>query len=182
MIPLGTRYHDVQAKKGGWVRPPVGGYVLRCARTKGEPSTTGKPMLTLFLDVAEGEYKESFKEYPLRYNQTHADDDGLSRLKAIVEMFQASNPGLAVVDAGGNLDERLFVGKLIGAAIREEEYLDQGGQVRDKLGIAWFAPIQEVREGKVKAPPKKLMDTQQRRPAASTSKPASAHADDTLPF
>lgn len=175
-------YDQAEAKKqgGDFPQPPVGGHILKVVKAEEGKSSKGRPMLTLFLDIAEGEFANHYTELSekldkdayLRQYQL-LDGDAVPYFKGMVELFEFCNQGFKF-----NFDEKTLVGKKIGANLREEEYRDKENNVKTGLKIGYFASIEEVRSGLEPMKKKTLKPTTQTAPVSTASVP---DAND-LPF
>ena len=84
------------------------GYICRIVKVEETESKAGHPMIKVALDVAEGEFKDYYKEQYVKFNSekwgcvlyiltTTKDGDTSSRFKAFVENVKASNSGFEPV-------------------------------------------------------------------------------------
>ena len=192
MINLDHGFEKVEAKDGGMFDPPEpGGYVMVCVAVSEEPSKAGNDMVTLSLDIAEGEHAGAFEKFPKRFFQM-VNGDNLPYFKGMITHFSASNHQSKMNQViFQNRDQSLgfngtaLVGLRIGANMREAEYIDKQGQLKIGLEVGQLCAVKDVPALKI-MPLKKLKGV---RTSASASRPAYAdtgsrppEADSDLPF
>ena len=181
-----NEYNAATASTGGdYQKMPAGGYVVRiqAVRTKdaaGFDYIAGKQYVKLIYDVDEGEFAGKFsddywagedKDYA---HQIYLSWKNLGALKANITAIEESNPGFDAM-AALNADKwELFVGKLVGIVLGEEEYIGNDGSVKTRFGFPRLKSVQDIRDGKFKVPAlKKLPEDEQ---------PKQAEAYDDVPF
>lgn len=134
-----------------------GGYIGAIYTAKDYPD---KEYLYICIDIAEGEYKNYYKELAER-----ADFWGLSlyrsykdTAKSMFKKFyldvERSNEGYA-----WNWDEKTLSDKKIGIILGEEEYIANDGSVKTRIKITKTCPVKDIRDGNFKIPEKKLLNT-----------------------
>lgn len=128
-------YDDVK-EYGEYRMLPAGNYVCKIMGVEETVSRSGREMIVISLDIAEGEYAGFFasayradtregKKWGCRFwqliqdTQTGATHRGLKTFHTSVE---ESNEGFKI--AWGEGYENCFKGKLVGVMFRREEYLD----------------------------------------------------------
>lgn len=174
-------WSNIQASSdGGFEALPAGAYVAKITDAiDNEP----RQYVEVIFDIAEGPkagyYSDEFgKSHPythhffMSYKQT-----ALGMLKGRLEAIQKSNPGFdpfAAWDAG-RLD--IFKNRLVGINLQEEEYERRDGSIGTRLSVCQIVDAQQVREGKVKARPKKEL---QGKPAPTISTGGASDFD--IPF
>lgn len=155
-------YDEAQATIGGQSpKPPAGGTVLGVIRVSEELSKAGDDMITLFLDIAQGPFKNHFrnlgkhlnKDCYLRYYQKTQGEKSVPFLKGMITSFEESNPGF-----DWQWDAQSLVHHLVGANLREEEYVNANGQHRLGLKIAHLCSVKSVEEGKLPVLAPKLLE------------------------
>lgn len=157
-----VNWGQVQASSDGdFNRLPAGPYVARITQVEDKDD---KQYVEVIFDIAEGEhanyYSDDFgKNHPYSHHFFMSyKDTALGMLKGRLEAIQASNPGFdpfAAWDAG-RLD--MFIGRIVGINLQEEEYKGNDGKVRTRLNVCQVVPVQDVRDGKVKVRDKKTLD------------------------
>ena len=141
-----------EASFGGLDNPPAGGTILgivSAVETKVKNGDkTGEPMLALELDIAEGKYKNFFRDLSekigkrmyLRHNRVISQ---VNYFKGDIKAIEKSNPGFVF-----NFDEKTLMRKFVGSALREEEYLHANTQeIRKSLKIAYLCSVDDVKKG-----------------------------------
>ena len=175
-------WSSIQASSDGGFEPlPAGPYVAKIIAAN---DNEGKEYVEVVYDIAEGPKSGYYSDewgkthlythhFFMSYKQT-----ALGMLKGRLEAIQKSNPGFdpfAAWDAG-RLD--MFVGRVVGINLQEEEYLNRDNEVRTRLNVCQVVQAQDVRDGKVKARQKKELKN---KPAASTNDTGVAD-DFDIPF
>lgn len=179
-----NEYNTATASTGGgeYQRMTAGGYVCRiqAVRTKGTDYygndidyVNSKQYVKLIWDVADGEFAGKFsddywagedKDYA---HQLYLSWKNLGALKSNITAIEESNPGFDAM-AALNADKwELFVGKLVGLVLGEEEYLGNDGTVKTRFGFPRLKSVQDIRAGKFKVPPLKKLPEDER-PKADT--------------
>lgn len=169
---------------GEYAALPAGPYI---ARIVDMVDNDQKEYVELIWDIAEGPHKDRFsddwgKKHPYAHHVFLSyKDTALGMLKGRLEAIQESNPGFdpfAAWDAG-RLD--IFRGRLLGINLQEEEYEKRDGTVATRLNVCQVVTVDKVRNGEVKARPKKTLDI---KPQAQTSTSYSPTPDDDfdVPF
>lgn len=169
-------------------RLPAGGYVVRIDDVTEGTWASGRTYLDFKFDIAEGEYKDyyknQFEESTLedkKYKghirvQIPLDDESdvytVRRLKTAITAIEHSNEGYEF-----DWNEKSFIGKTVGILFRNKEYSWQGRE-----GF-WTEPFlfisaDRVRSGDFEIPRDKLLEPKQpeTRPAFEAIK------DDDIPF
>lgn len=145
---------------GGFTPLPAGPYV---ARIVDAIDNAQREYVEVVFDIAEGPHAGFYsddwgKSHPYAHHFFMSyKDTALGMLKGRLEAIAASNPGFdpfAAWDAG-RLD--IFVGRVVGVNIQEEEYERNDGEVGTRLNVCQVAPAQDVRDGKVKPREKKKL-------------------------
>lgn len=170
MIKKYKGYDEVQVGEFRALKP--GGYVLTIKDAKISESKSGKEMLVISYDIAEGEYEGYYTD--MYRNSDRADkkwggvhyivlpderDEGstsykwaLKRLKGLETAVNNSNT------TKWNMDERALKGRLVGALIRREQYENRDGELRFSTKIATFVSADTIRSGKFEIPADKLLE------------------------
>lgn len=143
---------------GGFTPLPAGPYVARLVEMK---DNEAKEYVEAIYDIAEGEHANYYsddwgKSHPYAHHFFMSyKETALGMLKGRLEAIAASNPGFdpfAAWDAG-RLD--IFVGRLVGINLQEEEYERNDGDTGTRLNVCQVVNAQDVRDGKVKPRAKK---------------------------
>lgn len=143
-----------EERPGAFLKLPAGAYTCKIVEAEEMLSNSGREMLRVSLDIADGEYANFFKDqyaarkkrdeeakWPCYYYQM-ADEQAAGRLKGFLAIVAESNPRFTV-QWGGGFEESLR-GKLIGGVFREEEYIGTDNKVHTTVKCAWVIPTSEV--------------------------------------
>lgn len=174
-------YNDAQAS-GEFTRLPAGGYIIKITKVQDEDQ---KKYLSIVYDIAEGPEAGRYR------NETADNDFRHSFIRSYKEkalgMFKAFI--LAVDGANGtNFNDRIekgfpeneLVGKILGVLFGYEEYEANDGNIKERLYIARFLNVEQVRAGDFKIPElKKLPESQKTSAPISGFTPLS---DADVPF
>ena len=169
---------------GTFQQIPAGGYVVRITDVEDKES---KQYVELVFDIAEGEHKGFYADaWGLAHPYAHHiflsyKDSALGMLKGRLESIQASNAGFDAFAAwdAGRID--LFVDRLVGVNLQEEEYERNDGSVGTRINVCQVVDAQKVRDGLVKVREKKTLDGKKPTGAKSTEKKYDT-SDIDLPF
>ena len=189
-------------QKRNWQRPSTigdstferlapGGYVARIISAEDHDD---RQYFELVYDIAEGPKAGFYSDsWGLSHPNAHRiimsyKDTALNMLEGRLNAFDASNPGFdsrAVCDA-----ERfeMFIGRLIGINLQEEEYLKNDNTIGIRLNVCQVTTAQDVRDGKVKVRDKKPLKDEDRakvkssEPAPQTMTTAMRTDDIEIPF
>lgn len=168
-------WNEVKEVKGG--KLPAGGYVCGITAVEDVPD---KEFLRFEFDIAEGEYKNTYRElYDARgfwagkFNKSYKKK-AEGYFKTMLNAFEASNKGFVFND-----DEKVFKRKLIGLVLGYEEYIGTDGAVKERLQVTDFLPAEDIREGKFTVPALKKLDGGTDSGSTSFTE---VSGDDDLPF
>jgi len=155
----------IPVQGGDFKRVLPGAYVLRCIGSKIEKSKNGKDMLVTGYDINEGQFAGFYKEKTEKFKKNSwlmshniLEGDNVKFLKGLITSFEESNAGFKAFSTSNELDEKSLFNKLVGANLREEEYLDGDGKVKTSIKIAHFCSVETVKSGKLQALPKKTVE------------------------
>lgn len=152
-------YNEVQALQAGeFAKLPAGGYVCITKTAETSMSKENKPMLTLTFDIAEGNYKGTFKnaQYPPKLYQPIYKDDKISPyFKGMLNNYEASNSALVI--NGDYFDEKQLVNKFIGVVFGEEEREWQG-KIYTDTKPKFTTTVAKIRADDFKIPELKKVD------------------------
>ena len=141
--------------------PPVGAFIGEIQASR-EAEQNGRPVVELFIEITEGEYKNRFHEVYEDQKERFGDNvkyKGIFRLvpymkgdedwrrKVFEENLWAveqSNPGYT-----WDWDEKKLKGKKVGISIRKRLYT-YNGKDRETTEIGRLESIEEIKAGKVK--------------------------------
>lgn len=135
-----------------------GGYVCGIVRAEDVPD---KEYLRIEFDIAEGPYKNYFRELRDRLALDKWPGGGVlvrsykpkaqPFFKAFLTSVQCSNPGYAF-----NNDESTLTRKLVGLVLGEEEY-EYNGEIKTRLRVQSVRSVKAIRDGDFTVPEKKCL-------------------------
>lgn len=178
-------YEEAQALTGEFERLEAGGYICKIVSAKEETSKSGKRMLVIALDIAEGDKKDFFrnrftenanpdKKWPAGgvYRQMLEGDKAVGYLKGLMTSLEASNTGFK-----WDWDEKKLKDLKCGAIFGEEEYEKLDGSVGTTTKVKFIRTVKVIQDGNFKVPElKKLPQKGEAFDSFGTI------ADDDLPF
>ena len=146
----------------------LGGHVCKIMSVEETKSGSGKDMLKIFLDIAEGEqanyYAEQYKadsradkKWGCIVYQLIEDKDGNTNrgLKTFITSVEKSNKGFTV--AWGDNFTACLKGKLIGGIFGREQYQNSKGELKFATKCVSFRSVDTIRSG-VEVPADKLLN------------------------
>lgn len=161
-----SNYDKVQ-EYGEFKPLELGGHICRIMSVEETKSSTGKDMLKIFLDIAEGEqanyYAEQYKADSradkkwgcIVYQLTEDKDGNTNRgLKTFITSVEKSNKGFTV--AWGDNFTTCLKGKVIGGVFGREQYQNSKGELKFTTKCVSFRSADTVRAG-VDVPADKLL-------------------------
>lgn len=173
---------EARSDNGGFEKLPAGGYVARITAAEYYPD---RKYTEIVFDIAEGEHAGFYSD---AWGQSHPyahhffmsyKDTALSMTKGRLEAISSSNPGFDAL-AANNADRwEMFVGRIVGVNLQEEEYETRDGDIRTRLNVCQVVPAQDVRDGKVKARDIKRLE---KSATASVSYGTPSGYNDPVPF
>lgn len=159
--PLG--YDNAEVKViGDFEKLEAGGYILKIVDTVEHTSRSGKQMLKIEFDIAEGDHKDFYKRMYDRLNANNSDakwkgvhyqmveGKGMPYFKGLMTAIEESNRGFK-----WNWDLSSLKGKLFGGVIGLEEY-EYDGKRGMTPKIRYTTSTQTIKEG-VRIPEDKLL-------------------------
>lgn len=163
-------------------RLPPGGYVCGITRVEDVPE---KEYLLLEYDIAEGEYKNYYRQlYAARgfwggKMYKSYKERALPFFKSFAKAVERSNEGY--VWKG---DEQSLKRRLVGLVLADEEYRKADGSVGTRLYVARETEVAVIRGGDYEVPPCKRLADSVSPPPLPTAPAAFAEEllDDELPF
>lgn len=163
-------WNSIQSSGDGeFTSLPAGPYVVRItqfidvddeANRNGKPNNPPKEYVEVVFDIAEGEHAGYYSD---DWGKTHPyahhffmsyKESAQGMLKGRLEAIQASNPGFDPFAAWNAARADMFVNRLVGINLQEEEY-ERDGEVKTRLNVCQVVDAQRVRDGKVKPRAKK---------------------------
>lgn len=186
-------YETAQALTGEYERLKPGGYICKIIAAKEEKSKkTGSRMLTIALDIDEGEQKGFFMrrfeelkgqrpdpnqevKYPsggIYHQMLEGNDKAIGFLKGLMTSLEASNQNFK-----WDWNEKKLVGLKCGAIFGEEEYEKLDGSIGTSCKVKFIRTIKCIQDNNFKVPELKKL------PEKGDAAEFSGAADnDDLPF
>lgn len=153
-------YDEAQAITGEYERLEAGGYICKIVSAKEEKSKSGKKMLVLALDIAEGDKKDFFRKKfdentsldkkwtsGAIYRQMLEGEKAAGFLKGIMTSLEASNEGFK-----WNWDEKKLKDLKCGAIFGEEEYEKLDGSIGTSTKVRFIRTVKAIQDGNYKVP------------------------------
>lgn len=170
-------WNKVEEAKG-FEKLPMGGYVCGITAVEDFPN---QEYLKLEFDIAEGEYKNTYRQlYEARnfwagkFNAFYTEK-GKGYFKSMLTAFEKSNKGFVF-----NNDEKTLKRKYIGLVIGYREYIGNDGTVKEGVDVQGYYSVDDIRSGNFKPPIlKKLKENTS---VQSNTDTLDAVEDDDLPF
>jgi len=182
-------YDEAQAFTGENTALPAGGYICKIVQANETLSNSGKNMLVLLLDIAEGEYKDYFKTQFDRVVKNNPDakwggtyrqpteGKSVNFFKGLVTSIEVSNN---FVWPWGSKELNLK-GKLLGGIFGREQYQHMSGDLRFFTRCQAVRSVSTIREGNFQVPEDKLLTGVSAAPS-STGSFVEIDDDGDLPF
>lgn len=162
-----------------------GGHICKIEQATVSQTKTGKEVLIILFDIAEGEFKDFYSKQFSKKKETNSDakwqgvcrqlteGNSLKFFKGMLKTIEESNNGYK-----WNWDETTLKGKLFGGVFGEEEYLGNDGSVKKSTKCMQIRTVKAVKDG-VEAPPiKKLINS----PSFSTYDEVYEVEEEDIPF
>ena len=168
MINLGNEYDSIQPlQPGESVRLPAGGYVCIVTNAVVGSSAAGSPLLTIYLDILEGDFKAHFQnaKFPPRIFQSIFDKNNKPSpyFKGLMKNFENSNSGFSV--SNGYFDEKSLVNKKIGVIFGDVER-EYNGKIYTDARPAYAVTVDKIHSNDFKIPDVKKVESTQYKPTA----------------
>lgn len=176
---------DTQARK-----LPAGAYICKIIKAEVEDTERG-PKLKLYIDIADGDYKDFFKSvyekrhdvWPFQavFTRYILKDNGFSKsFIDVIKHIEAANPLV-------NIDTQKFVPDILqdlycGFIFGEEEYKDKMNITRTSCRVKFSAPVKSVKDGKCKVPALRKLDDKPPDQPQSSDFDGVDISDDDVPF
>ena len=164
-----VNWENINASSDSGFTPlPAGPYVARMTELKDNEE---KEYVEVIYDIAEGEHANYYsdewgKSHPFAHHFFMSyKDSALGMLKGRLDAIAKSNPGFDPEAAwnAGRLD--MFVNRIVGINLQEEEYERNDGDTGTRLNVCQVVDAKMVRDGKVKPREKKAL-----RPSGGTGR------------
>lgn len=170
MIKKFDGYDDIEIFEGGKALE-VGGYILKIMNAKVEEYATCS-ILKVAFDIAEGEFKDHFKERFERDKKQNAN----AKWKGVFDIFIPKDDGseldgytkqafkrfITSVEKSNNgfkwdWDETKLKGKLFGGIFGREEFKTDKGEYKFAVKCRWCNSVETIKNGDFKIPDDKLI-------------------------
>ena len=129
---------------------PAGGYVCGVTAVEDVPASE---YLKIEFDIAEGEFKNYYRNlydsrgfWAGRFIKSYKEK-ALGFFKKMLIAFEKSNNGFTFAN-----DEKVLKRKLIGLVIGYEQYIGNDGTVKERINVADFLPVEDIRAGRFEVP------------------------------
>lgn len=173
-------WNSIKASTDEFTPLPAGPYV---ARITDAVDYEQREYVEVIYDIAEGPhagyYSDSWgKAHPYAHHFFMSyKDSAAGMLAGRLDSIERSNAGFDAHAAwnAGRLD--MFVGRIVGINLQEEEYEGSDGEIRTRLNVCSVVDAERVRKGEVKARPKKTLGGGGTRQAAQPAAPTVSDAD-----
>lgn len=155
MIELDQNYKDVEpVQMTSFKKPVPGGYQLICVNIEESVSKAGNPMVIIWLDIAEGEFKGTYEKFPIKFYQL-CTGDHTARFNGVMKSFHDSNPGHVPFVKDNSFDASRLVKLKVGGNLRKEEYINKRGDTAVSMKVAFLCGIDKVLKGEIEPMPTK---------------------------
>ena len=184
-------YDETAAQTGGFEQLPAGAYNCIIKDANEIQSKSGKAMLQLRLDIADGKHKDYFQNLYTTQNRKYADvkwkgiynqlteGESLGFFKGLIQDIEDSNPGYKF-----NFDEKTLKDKKIGGVFGREQFKAQDGTLKFTPKCFYCVDIKRVKD--IDAPADKLIEqsnfNSSYNNAATNSPMTEIDTDSELPF
>lgn len=195
-------YDQTQAY-GTFKALPAGGYICEIKAVEETKSSTGRDMLKISFDIAEGEYKGYYTELYKNDKRDNRKWSGVANqlvndpqdpsktnrgFKTFVTSTEESNPGWQA--SWGDSFGASFRGKKIGVIMGREQYEKQDGSTSWSTKAKSFRSVEAIRSGDFEIPEDKWLEGMKAAPKTASAPSASdpwmnipdGVEDDGLPF
>lgn len=142
-------FADIVESTGGSFRNlPAGNYVCTITDMTDVPD---REYVEMLIDVAEGDYKDIFKDSDRPYKHRIClsyKDTALGMLKQRLHVISDCNPGFDAQAAFAATHIEYFLGKTVGVCFDEEEFMGNDGEVKTSVKPNGLRLVSDVRAGK----------------------------------
>ena len=179
-------YDEAQALTGEFEILQAGGYICEILGAEEVVSATGKQMLKISFDIAEGDSKDFYKrkyeedkkvkgtdaKWKGVYNQQLEGEKAVGYFKGLVTVLEESNTGFKW---NWNLEQ--LKGLKFGGLFGREEYVRQDNSTGFVTRLRFIRNADKIREGNFEIPKDKLIQTN-----SNDIFDSRRNTDDDLPF
>ena len=181
--------YDNTPVQDGYTPLQLGGHVCKIVKLEETKSKTGKDMLKIYLDIADGEQKDYYKQRFDNDTRTEKkwgcvvyilveDNEGNTNraFKTFIDSVEKSNGGFTV--KWGEDFGKQFKNKLVGGVFGREEYINPNNERKFATKCRYFTTIDRVRKG-IEPPKDKLLQNKSTFPGYE---PTQEDESDDFPF
>lgn len=150
--------YNSAATSGEFSRLPAGGYIIKITKVEDVPD---KQYLRIIFDIAEGPEKGRFKdeEYDYRHSFVRSyKEKALGMFKAFIKAVDTANETNFNEFIEKGFDEQLLKGCRLGVLLGYEEYEANDGNVKERLRLAAFKTLEQIRTGDFTVPETKTLE------------------------
>ena len=139
---------------GEYTKLPAGGYVIKITDVKDVPE---KQYLRIIYDIAEGPERGRYKNEDPDHDYRHSfvrsyKEKALGMFKAFIKAVDAANETNFDEFIEKGFDEKHLKGCRLGVLFGYEEYEANDGTVKERLRLAGFKTIEQIRAGDFSVP------------------------------
>ena len=166
--------YDTVTEYGEFEPLELGGHICKIMNVEETKSSTGKDMLKISLDIAEGKQKDYYsKQYKadtrnpkkwgcIVYQLVEDNDGNTSRgLKTFIKAVAKSNPNFKEDEIWNDKFGEYFKGKLIGGVFGREQFKTQDGKLKWSTKCVNFRDVETIKRG-VSVPEDKYLNGEQK--------------------
>ncbi|MBU2703661.1 hypothetical protein Ga0466249_004809 [Sporomusaceae bacterium BoRhaA] len=186
-----ANWDTVEAFTGDFKTLAPGGYVCNIVQAKEDTTHTGKKMLILLIDIAEGEFKDFYSqqyERKLKINSEAkwqgvyrqlTEGNSTSFFKGLITSIENSNPGYK-----WDWNEKALKGKLFGGVFGQEEYLNNQDEIKVSTKCVAIRSVDSIRKNDFKVPEikKVIQDDYGPDPSFGSQFGAQVFPEEEIPF
>lgn len=167
---LGKDFGSIQGTEFVSKKPVCRGYALKVMDVKDTISkTSGKPMLTIAYDIANGPHAGGFGKFPLIQYVVYGDEASDARLKGTLDKIIGQNPAIFPSDpfATGNFDEKSLIGCVVGGVLKWEQGTGANAE-KNYLKLDYLTTVETAEATPIIPEPKPATNIARPQPSAPT--------------
>lgn len=179
-----AEWDNTEAFTGEFKILPPGGHICKIKQATIDTTQTGKEVLIILFDIAEGEFANYYGEQFTKKTENNPDakwqgvyrqlteGNSLKFFKGMIQAIENSNNGYK-----WNWDEKTLKGKLFGGVFGQEEYINNNNELKLSTKCRFIRSVEQIRKG-VDAPEvKKLNGT-----SSNSQYSSDVFPDEDIPF
>lgn len=150
--------YNSTAASGEYSRLPAGGYIIKITKVEDVPD---KQYLRIVFDIAEGPERGHFKDEEHDYRHSFVrsyKETALGMFKAFIKAVDTANETNFNDFIEKGFDEQLLNGCRLGVLLGYEEYEANDGNVKERLRLAAFKTLEQIRTGDFSVPSVKRLE------------------------